>query len=138
MASFVAVVVAVAVVALATVAWNWLRRAAERSEEVQRLAWLASEELHLAEREAYYYAHHGSFGRAAAVTEDSPHIWTAPEVASPPRVEEEEEEREAATDPSAPPAAGKKGSCAVCRRPTSFRCKRCKGVKYWFVRSFPS
>ncbi|CAM0951751.1 unnamed protein product [Alopecurus aequalis] len=126
MVSIVAALVAVAAMALATVAWWWLRCAAERREEVRRLAWLASQEVDFAEREAYYYAHHGAFGRAADGMTEAP-LWTAPEVSSP-RVEEEE--REPATDPLAPAAAGKKGSCAVCRKPTSFRCKRCKGVKY--------
>jgi ubiquitin carboxyl-terminal hydrolase 36/42 len=135
MASLAAVAVAVAVVALATAAWRWLQCAAERREEVRRLAWLASEEVEFAEREAYYYANHGSFGRAADVTAAAP-LWTAPEVVASPRVEEEEE-REAATEPLEPPARGKKGSCAVCRRQTSFRCKRCKGVNYWSVRSLP-
>uniref|UniRef100_A0ACD5XSZ0 Uncharacterized protein n=1 Tax=Avena sativa TaxID=4498 RepID=A0ACD5XSZ0_AVESA len=119
MASLVAVVVAVAVVALATVAWRWLRCAAERREEVQRLAWLASEEVESAEREAYYYAHHGS---PSWRTADVPPLWTAPEVASP-RVQEE-------ADPAVPAETSLKGSCAVCRTQTSFRCKRCKGVKY--------
>jgi ubiquitin carboxyl-terminal hydrolase 36/42 len=132
MASLAAVAVAVAVVALATAAWRWLQCAAERREEVRRLAWLASEEVEFAEREAYYYANHGSFGRAADGTAAAPPLWTAaPEVASP-RVEEE-----AATEPLEPPARGKKGSCAVCRRQTSFRCKRCKGVNYWSVRCLP-
>lgn len=130
-ASLVAAVVAVAVVALAMVARRGLQRAAARREEVRRLARLAAEEAETAEREAYYYARQGAFARAAGVAEAP--LWTAPEAASP-RVQEEEEE------PPAPPAAAAvgKGVCAVCRRPTSFRCKRCKGVKYWSVGSHPA
>ncbi|KAM3258047.1 hypothetical protein ACQJBY_050029 [Aegilops geniculata] len=60
----------------------------------------------------------------------------APEVAWPrdehvaaPRLEQE-----ATTEPTLAAAAGKKGPCAVCRTPTTFRCKRCKGVKYCAVK----
>ncbi|VAI33232.1 unnamed protein product [Triticum turgidum subsp. durum] len=60
----------------------------------------------------------------------------APEVAWPrdehvaaPRLEQE-----AATEPTLAAAAGKKGPCVVCRKPTTFRCKRCKGVKYCAVK----
>lgn len=61
--------------------------------------------------------------------------------------EEEEEEEEAAAvelempaarqAEAAAAAAAVKGVCVVCRRPTTFRCKRCKGVKYWSVTYHP-
>ena len=31
----------------------------------------------------------------------------------------------------AQPPVGAKGVCAVCFKPTTFRCKQCKAVKYW-------
>uniref|UniRef100_A0A453L054 ubiquitinyl hydrolase 1 n=1 Tax=Aegilops tauschii subsp. strangulata TaxID=200361 RepID=A0A453L054_AEGTS len=43
-------------------------------------------------------------------------------------------EQEATTEPTLAAAAGKKGPCAVCRTPTTFRCKRCKSVKYCAVK----
>ncbi|XP_051188165.1 ubiquitin carboxyl-terminal hydrolase 17 isoform X3 [Lolium perenne] len=138
MASFVAALVAVAVVALATAAWRWLQCEGDRRDELEeasRLAWLASEELQYAEPEPYDYANHGPFWRAADMA-DAP-LWTAPEAPAPPRVQvQEQQHQEAAAtdplvpDPTVPAATGKKGSCAVCRRQTSFRCKRCKGVNY--------
>ncbi|KAM0910604.1 hypothetical protein ACQ4PT_014048 [Festuca glaucescens] len=145
MASLVAALVAVAVVALATAAWRWLQCEADRRDELEeasRLAWLASEDLQYAEPEPYDYANHGPFWRAADMADAT--LWTPPEAPPPPplrvQVQEQQHQEAAATDPLVPAAAtdpmmvpastGKKGSCAVCRRPTSFRCKRCKGVNY--------
>ncbi|KAL5205365.1 hypothetical protein ABZP36_033574 [Zizania latifolia] len=126
---------AVAVVALAAVVRRALRRAAARREEVRRLARLAAVEAEIAEREAYYYSRgQGTFARAADVAETP--LWTMPmpEVASPREEEEEETAGETMavrqTEAAAAAAAAGKGVCAVCRRPTTFRCKRCKGVKY--------
>jgi ubiquitin carboxyl-terminal hydrolase 36/42 len=122
--SLAGAVVAVAGAAVVAVARGALRRAAARREEVRRLARLAAVEAEVAEREAYCYAR-GRGGVAGAP------LWTVPEVASP-REDEEEEEAEAAAA-----AAAVKGVCVVCRRPTTFRCKRCKGVKYWSVTYHP-
>ncbi|BAT08510.1 Os09g0464400 [Oryza sativa Japonica Group] len=131
--SLAVAVVAVAVAAVVAVARGALRRAAARREEVRRLARLAAVEAEVAEREAYCYAR-GRGGVAGAP------LWTVPEVASPREDEEEEEEEEAAAvelempaarqAEAAAAAAAVKGVCVVCRRPTTFRCKRCKGVKY--------
>uniref|UniRef100_A0A0A9D073 Uncharacterized protein n=1 Tax=Arundo donax TaxID=35708 RepID=A0A0A9D073_ARUDO len=64
---------------------------------------------------------------------EAPLLWAPPAVA-PAR---EEMEGAAAFFPPPGPAAGK-GSCAVCGRPMTLRCKRCKSVKYWSVDSHPS
>ncbi|XP_044949267.1 ubiquitin carboxyl-terminal hydrolase 17-like isoform X2 [Hordeum vulgare subsp. vulgare] len=58
--------------------------------------------------------------------------WPRDEQVAAPRLEQEE--HEAATEPMLAAAAGKKGPCAVCRTPTTFRCKRCKSVKYCAVK----
>ena len=138
--SLAVAVVAVAVAAVVAVARGALRRAAARREEVRRLARLAAVEAEVAEREAYCYAR-GRGGVAGAP------LWTVPEVASPREDEEEEEEEEAAAvelempaarqAEAAAAAAAVKEVCVVCRRPTTFRCKRCKGVKYWSVTYHP-
>ncbi|KAL5201142.1 hypothetical protein ABZP36_035496 [Zizania latifolia] len=130
-ASLAVAAAAVAIVALVAVVRGALRRAAARSEEVRRLARLVAVEAEIAEREAYYYARgRGASARAADVAETP--LWTMSEVSSPREEEEEEEtavETVAVHQVEAAAAAGK-GVCAVCHRPTTFRCKRCKGVKY--------
>ncbi|XP_062193160.1 ubiquitin carboxyl-terminal hydrolase 17-like [Phragmites australis] len=126
MAEVSSVLAAVAVVVLvALAAHEWLRRAEARREEVRRLAWLAAEEVEIAEREeAHYYGQYGGFVRAPDLAE-APLLWAAPAVAP---AREEVEEAAAASPPAA--AAVGKGCCAVCGRPTTFRCKLCKSVKY--------
>ncbi|OEL22943.1 hypothetical protein BAE44_0016039, partial [Dichanthelium oligosanthes] len=122
----VALVVAIALMALGMAVNGWLQRAEARREEVRRLAWQAAEEVEIAEREeAYCYAQYGgAFVRAPDVPEAPPApLWTAPpEVAPSPK----EAEDEVAVAASPPP--GK--ACAMCARPTTLRCKRCKSVKY--------
>ncbi|TVU09872.1 hypothetical protein EJB05_43369, partial [Eragrostis curvula] len=116
--SVLAALAAVALVALA--AHEWLRRAEARREEVRRLAWLAAEEAEAAERvEAYCYGQYGGFMMASDLPE-APLMGTV----APAR-----EEVEAPAPPPAPPAPGK-SVCALCGRRTTFRCKRCKSVKY--------
>ena len=102
-----------------------LRRDAERRDEVRRLARLAAEESELAEREsvrAYYSELFPTVVHAAEVPE-------APMWAPRPVVVPAHEEVVEAPAPAPPPAAA--GVCAVCFRPTTFRCKQCKAVKYW-------
>ncbi|OEL24021.1 Ubiquitin carboxyl-terminal hydrolase 17 [Dichanthelium oligosanthes] len=130
--SSAAVAVVLALVALAVVpglvllARSRWRRAAARREEVRRLARLAAEESELAEREsvlAYYSELFPSVVHAAEVPEAP--AWGAPPpvVVAPAR-----EDVEAQPQPQLPERA--KGVCAVCFRPTTFRCKQCKAVKY--------
>ncbi|KAG8057043.1 hypothetical protein GUJ93_ZPchr0002g23699 [Zizania palustris] len=132
-ASIAVAAAAVAVVALVVVVRGALRRAAARREEVRHLARFVAVEAEIAEREAYSYARgRVAFARAADVTETP--LWTTMPAVSSPREEEEEEEETAVETvavhqvEAAAPAG--KGVCAVCHRPTTFRCKRCKGVKY--------
>lgn len=107
---------------------RWLRAAARR-EEVRRLAQMAAEESELAEREsvlAYYSELFPGVVHAAEVPEAP--VWgPAPVTAAPSPAHEELE----AQLPQAQVPAGAKGVCAVCFRPTTFRCKQCKAVKYW-------
>ncbi|XP_062199646.1 ubiquitin carboxyl-terminal hydrolase 16-like [Phragmites australis] len=129
--SVLAAAVAAVLVVLAVVAHGWLRRAEARREEVQRLAWHAAEEVEVAEREeAYYYGQYGGFVMASDLAE-APPLWTALEVA-PAREEVEAAREEVEAARASPPVAAAmgKGACAVCGRPTTFRCKRCKAVKY--------
>uniref|UniRef100_A0ACD5ZTZ2 Uncharacterized protein n=1 Tax=Avena sativa TaxID=4498 RepID=A0ACD5ZTZ2_AVESA len=101
-----------------------LRRAASRREEVRRLARLAAEESELAEREsvlAYYSELFPGVVHAAEVPEAP--MW-APQPVAPAQREEE------VTEAPVPPPAATAGVCAVCFRPTTFRCKQCKAVKY--------
>ncbi|CAO2188605.1 unnamed protein product [Urochloa humidicola] len=101
------------------------RRAAARREEVRRLARLAAEESELAEREsvlAYYSELFPSVVHAAEVPEAP--LW-APTPAVVPAQEDGVE-----AQPHTQPPAGAKGVCVVCFRPTTFRCKQCKAVKY--------
>ncbi|PAN12845.1 hypothetical protein PAHAL_2G294600 [Panicum hallii] len=128
----VALVVAVALMALGMAASGWLQRAEARREEVRRLAWQAAEEVEIAEREeAYCYGQYGGvFVRASDVPE-APPLWAAPEAAPAPKEAEDEVAvpAAAAAAAAASPPAGK-GVCAMCARPTTFRCKRCKSVNY--------
>jgi ubiquitin carboxyl-terminal hydrolase 36/42 len=117
--ALVALVVVPAVALLVRGRW---RRAAARREEVRRLARLAAEESELAEREsalAYYSELFPGVVHAAGAPE-----WGPPPVAIPVPAQEE-------FDAQPQPSVGAKGVCAVCFRPTTFRCKQCKAVKYW-------
>ena len=101
---------------------RWLRAAARR-EEVRRLARLAAEESELAEREsalAYYSELFPGVVHAAEVPEAP--VWRPAPVVAPAQDD---------VEPQPQPPAGAKGVCAVCFRPTTFRCKQCKAVKYW-------
>jgi len=103
---------------------RWLRAAARR-EEVRRLARLAAEESELAEREAvraYYSELFPGVVHAAEVPEAP--VWGPTPVVAPAQEDVEPQ-------PQPQPPAGAKGVCAVCFRPTTFRCKQCKAVKYW-------
>ena len=103
---------------------RWLRAAARR-EEVRRLARLAAEESELAEREsalAYYSELFPGVVHAAEVPEAP--VWRPAPVVAPAQDDVEPQ-------PQPQPPAGAKGVCAVCFRPTTFRCKQCKAVKYW-------
>ncbi|KAL6655422.1 hypothetical protein ACP70R_006248 [Stipagrostis hirtigluma subsp. patula] len=122
-----AALVGAALVALGMAVSGWLRREEERRDEVRRLAWLAAREVEIAEREeaAYSYGRYGGFVRAPAVAEVAPAPWAAPAVAVAPASQAVEEAAAAS-----PPAAGKGRVCAECGRPTTFRCKQCKAVKY--------
>ena len=130
----VALVAALAFVALGALATRWLQRMEARNEEVRRLALLAAAEEETIEKEAaaYYYGQYGGFVRAPDLPE-VPSLWTtqAQEVAPAPK----EVEAEAAV--AASPPVGK-GVCAMCSKPTTLRCKRCKSVKYWSVSSRPA
>nr|CAB3483273.1 unnamed protein product [Digitaria exilis] len=113
---------AVFVVGLAVaVARSWWRRAAARREEVRRLARLAAEESELAERESVLAYYSEMF---PAVVPEAP-VWGPSPVVAP------AQEDAAEAQPQPQPPAGAKGVCAVCFRPTTFRCKQCKAVKYW-------
>jgi ubiquitin carboxyl-terminal hydrolase 36/42 len=105
------------------------RRAAARREEVLRLAQMAAEEAELAEREsvvAYYSELFPGVVHAAELPEAP--VWgPAPSVVAPSLAQEDAD----AQHPLSQPPAGTKGVCAVCFRPTTFRCKQCKAVKYW-------
>ncbi|XP_062195621.1 ubiquitin carboxyl-terminal hydrolase 17-like [Phragmites australis] len=124
--SVVVVLVALAVVpVLVLVVRSRWRRAAARREEVWRLSRLAAEESELAEREsviAYYSELFPGVVQAAEVP-PAP-VWALPPVAVAPGPAQEEVE----VQPQ--PLVGAKGVCAVCFRPTTFRCKQCKAVKY--------
>lgn len=127
--ALVLVALAVALALALLVRGRWLR-AALRREEVRRLARLAADESELAEREsvlAYYSELFPAVVHAAEVPEapawDPP---TAPVAAAPGPAQEGFDAR---TQPQ--PPVGSKGVCAVCFRPTTFRCKQCKAVKYW-------
>jgi len=117
-----ALVVAPGLALLARSRW---RRAAARREEVWRLARLAAEESELAEREAvraYYSELFPGVVHAAEVPEAP--VWGPTPVVAPAQEDVEPQ-------PQPQPPAGAKGVCAVCFRPTTFRCKQCKAVKYW-------
>lgn len=117
-----ALVVLVVVPGLALLVRSRWRRAAARREEVWRLARLAAEESELAEREsvlAYYSEMFPAVVHAAEVPEAP--VWGPSPVVA----------QEDAAEPQPQPPAGAKGVCAVCFRPTTFRCKQCKAVKYW-------
>ncbi|KAG8087385.1 hypothetical protein GUJ93_ZPchr0010g9589 [Zizania palustris] len=114
-------------VALVLLVWRRLRRAAARRDEVRRLARLAQEESEMAEREsvlAYYSELFPGVVHAAGMEAES--VWPSPTVV--PTKVEAEEETEFRSQPQPPTSA--KGVCAVCFRPTTFRCKQCKAVKY--------
>ncbi|TKW33560.1 hypothetical protein SEVIR_2G245500v4 [Setaria viridis] len=122
----VALVVAVALMALGMAATGWLQRVEARRLEVRRLAWQAAEEVEIAEREeAYYYGQYGGEFVSASDVPEAPPLWAAPEVDPSPK--EAVVEDEVAVAASTPPG---KGVCAMCARPTTLRCKRCKSVKY--------
>nr|CAB3457289.1 unnamed protein product [Digitaria exilis] len=122
----VALLVAVALMALGMAASGWLQRAEARREEVRRLAWQAAEEVEIAEREeAYCYGQYGGAFVHAPDVPEAPQLWTAPEVPPSPKAPEDD------VAAAASPPAGK-GVCAMCARPTTLRCKRCKSVKYWY------
>ncbi|KAI7733330.1 hypothetical protein M8C21_021323 [Ambrosia artemisiifolia] len=107
------VVVVVVVIVVVVVRWKW-RQWVERSEEVRRLLVSASEEASRVEfeaREARYY----SGGVTPLVTVPGP-----------------------VSVPVQSYGAVKSGSvvkpvyqCAVCFRPTTTRCAKCKAVRYW-------
>jgi ubiquitin carboxyl-terminal hydrolase 36/42 len=121
---WLALVALVVVPALAFLVRRRWCRAAARRDEVRRLARLAAEEAELAEREsvlAYYSELFPSVVHAAEVPEAP--VWGPTPAAAP-----AQEDVEALPQP---PPAGAKGVCAVCFRPTTFRCKQCKAVKYW-------
>lgn len=121
-----ALVVLVVVPGLALLVRSRWRRAAARREEVWRLARLAAEESELAEREsvlAYYSEMFPAVVHAAEVPEAP--VWGPSPVVAPAH------EDAAEAQPQPQPPAGAKGVCAVCFRPTTFRCKQCKAVKYW-------
>jgi len=144
----VALVAALAFVVLGALATRWLQRMEERNEEVRRLALLAAAEVEAIEKEAaaYHYGQYGGFVRASDLPE-VPSLWTtAQEVAAAPlwttQAQEvapvlapKEVEAEAAVAASA--TAGKR-VCAMCSKPTTLRCKRCKSAKYWSVSSRPA
>lgn len=114
----------VVVPAMALLVRRSLRQAAARREEVRRRARLAAEESELAEREsvrAYYAELFPGVVHAAEVPEAP--MWTPQPVA--PAHEEPEVVAETQQQPQ-PPV----GVCAVCFKPTTFRCKQCKAVKY--------
>ncbi|RCV31529.1 hypothetical protein SETIT_6G185200v2 [Setaria italica] len=118
-----ALVALVVVPALALLVRSRWRRAAARRDEVRRLARLAAEESELAEREsvlAYYSELFPAVVHAAEVPEAP--VWGPPPAAVAPAQEDVEAQPQ--------PPAGAKGVCAVCFRPTTFRCKQCKAVKY--------
>jgi ubiquitin carboxyl-terminal hydrolase 36/42 len=123
-AVWLALALLVLVPALARSRW---RRAAARREEVRRLAQMAAEESELAEREsvlAYYSELFPSVVHAVEVPEAP--VWgQTPSVVAPSPAQEDVESQQPQ------PPAGAKGVCAVCFRPTTFRCKQCKAVKYW-------
>ena len=122
--ALVALVVVPAVALLVRARW---RRAAARREEVRRLARLAAEEAELAEREsvlAYYSELFPGVVHAAAVP-------VAPEWGPPPVAVAAVPGPAAQEEFEAQPPVGAKGVCAVCFKPTTFRCKQCKAVKYW-------
>ncbi|ONM55555.1 Ubiquitin carboxyl-terminal hydrolase 17 [Zea mays] len=99
-----------------------------RNEEVRRLALLAAaEEETIAREEAYYYGQYGGFVRSSDLPE-APSLWAAQEVPPAPK-EVMAEAAAAAAATVASPTAGK-GVCAMCSKPTTLRCKRCKSVKY--------
>jgi ubiquitin carboxyl-terminal hydrolase 36/42 len=123
-AVWLALALLVLVPALARSRW---RRAAARREEVRRLAQMAAEESELAEREsvlAYYSELFPSVVHAVEVPE-APAWSQTPSVVAPSPAQEDVESQQPQ------PPAGAKGVCAVCFRPTTFRCKQCKAVKYW-------
>jgi ubiquitin carboxyl-terminal hydrolase 36/42 len=122
--ALVALVVVPAVALLVRARW---RRAAARREEVRRLARLAAEEAALAEREsvlAYYSELFPGVVHAAEVP-------VAPEWGPPPVVAVPGPAAQEEFDAQPQPPVGAKGVCAVCFKPTTFRCKQCKAVKYW-------
>uniref|UniRef100_A0A0D3H1D6 ubiquitinyl hydrolase 1 n=1 Tax=Oryza barthii TaxID=65489 RepID=A0A0D3H1D6_9ORYZ len=128
-----AVVVAV-VIAVVVVVWvvvrRKVRRAAARREEVLRLTRLAQEESEMAEVEcarAYYSELFPSVVHATEMVDEA--AWGAPPAVVPAQAEAEAE-MEARAQPQPQPPVGAKGVCAVCFRPTTFRCKQCKAVKY--------
>ncbi|ONM55554.1 ubiquitin carboxyl-terminal hydrolase 17 isoform X1 [Zea mays] len=124
----VALVAALALVALGALATRWLQRMEARNEEVRRLALLAAaEEETIAREEAYYYGQYGGFVRSSDLPE-APSLWAAQEVPPAPK-EVMAEAAAAAAATVASPTAGK-GVCAMCSKPTTLRCKRCKSVKY--------
>ncbi|PWZ14490.1 Ubiquitin carboxyl-terminal hydrolase 17 [Zea mays] len=125
----VALVAALALVALGALATRWLQRMEARNEEVRRLALLAAaEEETIAREEAYYYGQYGGFVRSSDLPE-APSLWAAQEVPPAPKEVMAEAAAAAATTTVASPTAGK-GVCAMCSKPTTLRCKRCKSVKY--------
>jgi ubiquitin carboxyl-terminal hydrolase 36/42 len=127
-AAVLAVLALVVVPIMAFLLSRRISQAAARREEVRRLARLAAEESELAEREAvraYYSELFPGVVHAGEVPEAP--MW-APQPVVPPAYQEEE----VAPAPVHPPAAAAAaGVCAVCFRPTTFRCKQCKAVKYW-------
>jgi ubiquitin carboxyl-terminal hydrolase 36/42 len=117
----------VVVPVLALLARRALRRAAARREEVRRLARLAAEESELAERESVRAFYSELFpGVVHAAEVPLAPLW-APQPVAPPPPQQQEEVAEA----QPPPPAATAGVCVVCFRPTTFRCKQCKAVKYW-------
>lgn len=116
----------VVVPVLALLARRALRRAAARREEVRRLARLAAEESELAERESVRAFYSELFpGVVHAAEVPLAPLW-APQPVAPPPPQQQEEVAEA----QPPPPAATAGVCVVCFRPTTFRCKQCKAVKY--------
>ncbi|CAM0911415.1 unnamed protein product [Alopecurus aequalis] len=115
-----AVVMFIVVPVMAMLVRRNMRRAAARREEVRRLARLAAEESELAERESVL-AYYSELFPSVVHSPEAP-MWT------PQPVVPAHEEKEVVEAPVPPPPAP--GVCAVCFRPTTFRCKQCKAVKY--------
>ncbi|KAL6644646.1 hypothetical protein ACP70R_016254 [Stipagrostis hirtigluma subsp. patula] len=132
-AVWLALAALVVVPALALLVRSRWRRAAARREEVRRLARLAAEESERAERESVLAFYSELFpGVVQAVEVPEAPMWAPPSVVAsgPGPAQVEVGDVGAHTQPQPQPPGGAKGVCAVCFRPTTYRCKQCKAVKY--------